>query len=221
MTACNTTQQTRWNSNTYIGKTYGLLVLSLLTMAWGVSAGLRTGIGNQYFWLVLIGAVAALIVTIIVQQTRGLNLLALLTFSGFAGLALSIPANKLVALGCGNVMTPAFLLTGALFTALSAYAVLTKDDLPFGRSFLFAGLCVVAAGWIFHLIFPAIPLLGLGCAGMGVLLFSGYTLFHTQTVVLQTNDPVHAALVLHLDFYNLLLNTVRILLEVCSSGVTG
>lgn len=210
--------------NSFIAGTYRLLVLSLVVGAAGVWMGLQTAIAAKYLWYVLGANVAALVFAALVQKTRGVNFIALFTFAGASGLTLSIPIGWMIAKGYGEVLLPGFGLTVALFTLLSLYVHIKGSDFSCMGGFLFAGLCIAAAGWCFNAFFPyAVPMQVLAWSCMGVLLFAGWVLFDTSVLInhLGPDDTVQGALSLYLDIFNLLLNILRALLEILAqSGPT-
>ena len=105
----------------------------------------------------------------------------------------------------------AFLLTGASFTGLTGYVLITRKDFSFLGASLSMGLWVVLGAMLLSF-FVQSAALSLAIASVGVILFSGYILYDTSRIL---RDPernaVSAALRLFLDVVNLFLSLLRIL----------
>jgi FtsH-binding integral membrane protein len=105
--------------------------------------------------------------------------------------------------GVGGLVLQAFFLTATIFGSLTAYVLITKKDF----SFIGGGLSI-ALGLAFGMMVFA--MLGVGggiVAGSGfamamVLIFAGYTLFHTSAILrtYPANQATMAAAMLLVDF---------------------
>jgi FtsH-binding integral membrane protein len=216
---------TEWamETNAFIGKTYRLLVLSLMAGACAVWLGLKMHIGMADVWPLVIADIAVLILAFSLRRVPGLNFAALFAVTGASGLLLSIPVGMLINMGYGALLLPAFMFTAALFTLLSIYVHLKESDFSFWGGFLFTGLCVLLAGWGFASFFPVVPFAGIVWAGAGVLLFSAYILFDTSMLInhLGPDDAVQGALSLYLDIFGVLFDLLRMILDIVTGFFRG
>ena len=114
----------------------------------------------------------------------------------------------------------AFVVTGGMFAALSAYGALTKRDLSSLGSFCFMGLVGLIIASVVNIFLGSSMLYWLTTFA-GVLIFTGLTVYDTAKLKAlgaagaegdaQTRLALQAALVLYLDFVNLFLMLLRLL----------
>jgi modulator of FtsH protease len=105
----------------------------------------------------------------------------------------------------------AFLLTGAAFTGLSGYVLISRKNFSFLGAALSMGIWVILGAMILGMFLHSAAF-HLAIASVGVLLFCGYILFDTSRILHEPDDdPVGAALRLFLDVVNLFVFLVRIL----------
>jgi modulator of FtsH protease len=152
------------------------------------------------------------------RERPGLNVAALFGATFVSGLYIA-PMLFFVTLMAsqGQTMTAApvrdaFLLSVFGFTGLTSYALLSKRDFSFLRGFLSMGFWVLMGAMILSF-FVGGNAFGLAIASVGVLLFGGFILYNTSTMLRDPSnrDPVGAALGLYLNFLNLFLFLLRIL----------
>jgi len=151
------------------------------------------------------------------RRTPGVNVLALLAYTFVTGLFVA-PALffSMVAATAGATLDAspvrdAFLLTGAAFTGLTGYVLVSRRDFSFLGASLSLGLFVLIGASLLSLLFGS-STLGLAVASVGVLLFGGYILYDTSRLLRDPEqDAVSAALRLFLDVVNLFLSLLRIL----------
>lgn len=72
--------------------------------------------------------------------------------------------------------------TGAIFLALSGYALTTRKDFSFMAGFLMVGLFVALGAMLLN-IFLGIPALALAIDAAVILIMSGFILFQTSTII--------------------------------------
>lgn len=113
-----------------------------------------------------------------------------------------------------GVGAQAAVLTIATFGGLSLYAIQSKKDFSYLAGFLFAALIGLIVAGIVMMFFHT-PLMSMIYAAAGILIFCGYTLYDTSQIMnrLSPNEAVAGALDLFLDFLNLFLFILRLLLE--------
>lgn len=199
-------------TNKLIRNTYTLLSMTLLFSALmaGVSMVLQLppmvymisfGGSILLLWLVLprtANSVAGIGVVFAITGLMGLGLGPILNF--YANLP---NGPQIIATAMGG--------TGAIFLALSGYALTTKRDFSFMGGFLFAGLVVVLIAILAN-IFLAIPALSLAISTIVVLLMSGLILFDTSRMVNGGIDNyILATVSLYLNIYNLFIHLLSLL----------
>ena len=204
----------------YNWMTLGLGLTALV--AYGVStsqAMLQLIFGNQLIFFGLIIAELVLVFTLASRITKlapstaaGLFLL----YSALNGATLSV---VLLAYS-GQSVTNAFVVSAAMFAAMSFYGYTTKRDLSAMGSFLFMGLIGLLIAMVVNL-FIRSTMMEFVISGIGVLIFTGLTAYDTAKIkqmsltVGQQGEyaaqrvKIFGALSLYLDFINLFLMLLR------------
>jgi len=121
----------------------------------------------------------------------------------------------------GASIAATFLITAAMFIAMSIYGLVTKRDLDSLGAFMFMGLIGIIVASIVN-IFLASPVLNWAISLIGVIVFVGLTAYDVQKVkmmgeggIMMQGDAavqkgaVIGALALYLDFINLFLHLLR------------
>jgi len=165
---------------------------------------------RMLFWLVGFGLVLGIGWS---RKANGANMGMLFAFSAVWGAILG-PLVALVERFAPGVGTQAAVLTVATFGGLSLYAIQSKKDFSYLGGFLFAALIGLIVAGIVMMFFHT-PLMSMVYAAAGILIFSGFTLYDTSQIMnrLQPNEAVAGALDLYLDFINLFLFILRMLME--------
>jgi FtsH-binding integral membrane protein len=112
-----------------------------------------------------------------------------------------------------------FAITGAMFGAMSVYGTVTKKDLSSWGAFLMMGLIGLIVAGIVN-VFMNSPGMNFVISCVGVLVFTGLTAYDTQKLrQIHANSgysssgslAINGALILYLDFVNLMLYLLRML----------
>ena len=113
-----------------------------------------------------------------------------------------------------NPVRDAFLLSIAAFGGLTGYVLITKRDFSFLRGFLSMGIFVLLGAMLLGM-FVGGAVFQLAIASVGVLLFGAYVLSDTSRMLRsgERSDPVGAAIGLFLNFLNIFLFILRILMS--------
>ena len=162
--------------------THALLSMTLLFAAGMAAAGVVWKLSAPGLVLTLVGYFG-LLFAVHKLQNSGWALPAVFALTGFMGYTLGPVLNKTLALP-GGAQTIALALgaTGAVFLALSAYAVTTKRDFSWMGGMLFAGMVVAILAGLAAIFFE-MPALGLAVSAMVALLSAGLILFETSQIV--------------------------------------
>jgi modulator of FtsH protease len=135
-----------------------------------------------------------------------LGLVALVGLVVCSGLMLAPTIGMYVGLGMASTVAAAAAVTAVTFTALTAIVFLTGKDFTFlGKMLFVAGIAFFIA-WLVGMFFVRNAGFQWWLAAFGAVLFSGYILFHTSSVVRYygpNNLVIPAVIALYLDIYNL------------------
>jgi modulator of FtsH protease len=202
----------------FIQKVYSLFMLGLVT----AFAGAFITITNQdfatavlsHFWIGLIVYFGVFFLCMAVRKTPGINIAALLGFTFVSGVFIT-PAILFAVMRVGGsfgVVYEAALITGSIFTGLTAYTFVTKKDFSFLGGTITIGLfAVIGIGLV--LMFVHSEAANLALAWITSVLFSLFILYDTSRIMQthESDEYVSGALSLYLDFLNLFLAILRIL----------
>lgn len=197
------------NLSSFIKQTYQLLTASLIVAAAGAYIG--TSVLKSFSWVLLIVELGLIFGLYAAKANKTLSLILLFAFTFISGFTLGPLLNFYVSHGMGSVVTQAFSLTAIAFGGLSVFAFNTKRDFSGMGKMLFITLIVVVCASLLNIFFKS-PLLQVGIASVGAILFSAFIVYDTQNIVKGRYDsPVLAAVALYLDILNLFTSLLQIL----------
>lgn len=198
--------------STFIKQTYQLFAASLLAASAGAYVGLgMIGTISQFFWLFFILEIGLLIGLQFAKKKEGLNLILLFAFTFVSGLTIAPIVGFYLSRGAGNIVAEAFILTTVAFGGLSVFAMNTKRNFTTMGKMLFITLIVLVVAGIINMFFHS-PILQVGIASVGAILFSAYILYDTQNIIRGNYEtPIEGAVALYLDFVNLFISLLQIL----------
>lgn len=213
-TTGNYTQETsRAELMSFLKATYQLFAGSLLAATAGAYIGLDmvSTIASWYWGLVILEFVL-LFALFAVKNKPGINLAVLFGFTFISGLTITPLLASVFAMPAGaSIVAQAFLMTSIAFGGISMFALTTKRDFSGMGKMLFIALIILVVGSISNIFIQA-PLLQLGIAMVGAVLFSAFILYDTQQIIKGGfSTPVEAAIALYLDFFNLFVSLLQIL----------
>ncbi len=214
-------------TNEYMSKIYSLMGLGLLISAAFAylvyySSELQNLIfGNPFtIWILIILELGLVIMIsgIIKSLSSSTARTLFFIYSALNGLTISV---ILFAYTLESIFM-VFIITAAMFYALSIYARNTKKDLTAMGSFLFAALMGLVIGLLVN-IFLRSSMFDFILAILGVLIFSGLIAYDNQKLIKLSENikdkeslkrmAVAGALSLYLDFVNLFLSLLRLVGE--------
>ncbi len=197
--------------NRVLRNTYLLLSMTLLFSAF--TAGIAMAVNAPPFhWLITLGGYFGLLFLVTRLRDSAWGLAAVFALTGFLGYTLGPILNAYLSLPNGSqVVMTALGGTGAIFLALSGYAVVSRKDFSFMGSFLMVGILVAFLAGLGALLFN-IPTLSLAVSGMFILLMSGMILWQTSEIIHggETNY-IMATVSLYISIFNLFLSLLQIL----------
>lgn len=198
--------------NSVLKNTYQLLSATLLFS--GLMAYLSMSLNLPHFGLLITlgGYFGLLFLTHKLKNSAG-GIFAVFALTGFMGLTLGPTVNAyLGAFSNGaELVTMAMTGTGAIFLALSFYAVTSQKDFSFMSGFLMVGIVVAFLAGLAAYFFE-IQALSLTVSAAFVLLMSGLILFETSNIIHggETNY-IMATVTLYISIYNLFLSLLHLL----------
>jgi len=169
------------STNKLIKNTYILLSMTLLFSALTAFVGVASGAG---FGSALVADIVAIVMLWFVlprTANSATGIPVLFTITGLLGFGLGPVLSHYLAVNPSIVVT-AMGGTGAIFLALSGYALTTRKDFSFMAGFLMVGMVVVLIAAIAN-IFLQIPAMFLAVNAVIVLLMSGMILFQTSSII--------------------------------------
>ena len=196
----------------FLKATYQLFAGSLLAATAGAYIGLdMVAAISSWYWGLVILEFILLFALFAVKNKPGINLAVLFGFTFISGLTITPLLASVFALPAGaSIVAQAFLMTSVAFGGISMFALTTKRDFSGMGKMLFIALIILIVGSISNIFIQA-PLLQLGIAMFGAVLFSAFILYDTQQIIKGGfSTPVEAAIALYLDFFNLFISLLQI-----------
>jgi modulator of FtsH protease len=174
-------EESIFQTNKVIKNTYMLLSMTLIFSAITayISMAMETGFGMALVANIVAIALLWFVLPRTANSASGIPVI--FAFTGLLGFGLGPMLSHYIAINPSIVMT-AMGGTGAIFFALSGYAITTKKDFSFMGGFLAVGLFVLLGAMILNL-FLQIPLMALVLSGGVVLIMSGLILYETSQII--------------------------------------
>jgi len=196
----------------FLRSTYQLFASSLLAATAGayIGLGMVSAISSWYWGLVIL-EFALLFGIYAVKDKPGINLAVLFAFTFVSGLTITPLLSSVFNMPSGaSIVAQAFLMTSVAFGGISMFALTTKKDFSSMGKMLLIALIILIVGSISN-IFIGSPILQLGIAMVGALVFSAFILYDTQQIIKGGfSTPIEAAIALYLDFLNLFISLLQI-----------
>ncbi len=199
-------------THTVLRNTYLLLAATLLFSAATAGLAVMLNIGRINPFIAL-GGMLGLLFWVQAARNSTWGLLAVFAFTGFIGFMTGPIVQMYVRVipNGANVVMMALGGTGAIFTALSAYALISKRDFSKMGSFLIIGAVVLMVASVANL-FLHIGGLSLAISAAAMVVFSGLMLYDTGRILDggETNY-ISATVSLYLDIYNVFISLLNLL----------
>jgi len=208
--------------NVYLWMTAGLFLTAIVARGFLVTGFYKYFIGNP---ILMIGLIILQLVLVFRLSAR-INTMtvgaAITSFGVYAALN-GINLSMIFLMYRIGTITTAFVSTGALFGAMSLWAVTTKKDLSGWGHYLMMGLIGIIIASVLNIFLHSSGMSYL-ISYAGVILFTGLTAYDTQRIKNMSRSMSHSveegqfvklsilgALILYLDFINMFLFILRIL----------
>lgn len=197
--------------------TYMLLAMTLLFSA--VTAGISMAMALPYGVSLGANLIALALLWFVVPRTAqsGAGIAVVFAVTGLLGFGLGPLLNHYLHLANGTqIVMLALGITGIAFTGLSAYALISRRDFSFMRSFLMVGVMIAFIAGIVSLVAALVgypmPALALTVSAMFAFLMCGMILYQTGEIMNggETNY-VLATISLYVALYNLFVSLLQLL----------
>ena len=199
------------SANKVIRNTYTLLSLTLMFSGLVAGVSMMLNLPHPGIMLTLVGYFG-LLFAITKFRNQGLGIALVFALTGFMGYTLGPILNAYLSLANGGaIIMTAMGSTGAIFLALSGYALVSRKDFSFMGGFLMVGILVAFVAGL-GAIFLQMPMLSLAVSSMFVLLMSGLILYQTSAIIHggETNY-VMATVTLFVTIFNLFTSLLHLL----------
>ncbi len=210
-TSVNYSQSAALANNKVIRNTYTLLSMTLLFS--GMTAGVSMMLNLPHPGLLLtLGGFFGLLFLTSKFRDSAMGIAFVFALTGFMGYTLGPILNSYLALpNGGQIVMNAMGGTGAIFLALSGYALTSRKNFSFMGGFLMVGILVAFMAGL-GAIFFEMPALSLAVSAMFVLLMSGLILYETSNIIHggETNY-IMATVTLYISIFNLFTSLLHLL----------
>ena len=210
-TSVNYNQSAALASNKVLRNTYSLLSMTLLFSGLTAGASMMLNLPHPGLLLTMVGYFGLLFLTSKFRDS-GLGIAFVFALTGFMGYTLGPILNSYLALpNGGQIVMNAMGGTGAIFLALSGYALTSRKNFSFMGGFLMAGILVAFMAGL-GAIFFEMPALSLAVSAMFILLMSGLILYETSNIIHggETNY-IMATVTLYVSIFNLFTSLLHLL----------
>lgn len=204
---------------TFFGKVMAFFALAMLASVAGVyvTGTYFLGYFFVYPWLMYVLFAVELIIIFtsrIWSKKRPINRLLFAAFAFITGVTIAPIIAILAATPEGiAILNKALIATTAMFTATALIGWSTKFDLSGLRGFLMMTLIGMIIVGVMGIFIPWGNTFELIFSGIGVVLFSGFTMYDFQKIKKFPEDRyIDAALMLYLDIFNLFLYLLRLIM---------
>ena len=210
-TSVNYNQSAALASNKVLRNTYSLLSMTLLFSGLTAGASMMLNLPHPGLLLTMVGYFGLLFLTAKFRDS-GLGIAFVFALTGFMGYTLGPILNSYLALpNGGQIVMNAMGGTGAIFLALSGYALTSRKNFSFMGGFLMAGILVAFMAGLGAILFE-MPALSLAVSAMFILLMSGLILYETSNIIHggETNY-IMATVTLYVSIFNLFTSLLHLL----------
>lgn len=197
--------------NKVMRNTYLLLSFTLVWSAMVAGVAMAVNAPPLGFFGFLIGAYGTMFL-VHKYKNSAMGIVWIFAFTGIMGYSIGPLLNMYLALGNGGaIIMQALGGTGAIFLALSAYALISRKDFSFLSGFIFIGFFVLLGAIIAGLSF--------NISGLSLAISAGFILFSSAAILFQTGQIIHggernyitATISLYVSIYNIFLSLLNLL----------
>ena len=204
----------------YIRKVYSYFGFGILTAAGGALLAMNSDLvffAQQNRLMMFVVYLGAFFLAQSTEERPNYAFPTMLLFTTISGVTLSpllyAMVHSLIPGSGPQMIYDALLLTGIVFGGLTVYVFITKKDFSNYYATILIGFLVLFGALILNFFLHS-SILDLSLSIIGTLVFSGFVLVHTSIITQRANQfpPTRAALWLYLDFVNLFVFILRLLM---------
>lgn len=189
--------------------TYMLLAMTLAFSA--VTAVASMAVNAPYLGLWMLLPYIGLLYAVEATKNSAWGLFWTFAFTGFMGFTLGPILNAYLSLGGGETIVLALGGTAVIFTAMSAYALITKKDFSFMTGFLMTGILVVFIAAIAN-VFLQMPALHLAVSSIFLVLASLLVMWQTSAIIHGgERNYISATITLYVSIYNIFISLLSLI----------
>ncbi len=204
---------------TFFGKVMFYFALAILVSTIGVWVGFTYFLESfittpGLIWVVFIAELVLIFTSSKWSTKRPLNYVLFSVFALLTGITITPLLLMATVIGGIGIVVKALLATFLMFTAAGIIGYTTKKSLEGMRGFLFISLIGMIIVGVIGIFIPWGSTFEMIYAGIGVLLFSGFTMYDFQRIKSFPQDRyIDAAIHLYLDIFNLFIFILRLILS--------
>ena len=193
-------------------KFFSVLFLGLIVATLGLFVG--QSIPQPMFLPLVIVEFIMIAMMFFARKRKSIGYLMMFAFMFVSGLTLYPAIAYYVSVLGGGLVLRALGMTAIAFGGTAAYAVISKADFRFLRSFLFVSLIALIGMSILQWFFPISSSAQLILSGFGILVFVGFTLYDFSRLTIEgfaERDIPLLVVCIYLDIVNLFLYILQFL----------
>jgi FtsH-binding integral membrane protein len=203
---------------TFFAKVMFFFGLAILTSAAGTYVGFNYLIelfiaNNAIMWILLAIELALVFTARLWSTKRPINYVLFAAFAFITGVTLvPLLASVILEFGGPDIIIKALLATTLMFGGTAVFGWVTHRDLSGLGGFLLMALIGMIIVSLIRIFIPGSNTFEMIFSGVGVLVFSGYTMYDFQKLKMMPQDrPLDAALNLYLDIFNMFIYILRLM----------
>lgn len=198
----------------FVKETYKLFAASMLAAAVGayVAIPFAPVVAAHYWLIALPWMIFGMFGLNLARNKPGINMIVLFVFTFVSGIVITPLLSFVLGLkGGGALVADAFLMTSALFGALSFFAIKTSKDFTTYTKPLIIAFFVIIAFSLINIFFIHSPMFFLIIQAAFLLIISVMVIHDTQNVISGAYEtPMDGAIALYLDFFNLFITLLQL-----------
>lgn len=214
MYGVNTSGRSEAQIVSFVKETYKLFAASMLAAGVGAYVGMPfAGVVAANYWLIAIPwMLFGMFGLQMVKNKPGINMIALFSFTFASGIIITPLLSHILGMNGGaSLVGNAFLMTAALFGALSFFAIKSAKDFTTYTKPMVIAFFVILAFSLINVFFIQSPIFFVIIQAAFLLVISFMVLHDTQNVIRGAYEtPMDGAIALYLDFFNLFITLLQL-----------
>lgn len=210
----NTSGRSEAQIVSFVKETYKLFAASMLAGAVGAYVGMpfASVVAANYWFIAIPWMLFGMFGLNMIKNKPGINMIGLFGFTFASGIIITPLLSHILGMNGGaSLIGNAFLMTAALFGALSFFAIKTAKDFTTYTKPMVIAFFVILAFSLINVFFIQSPLIFVFIQAAFLLVISFMVLHDTQNVIRGAYEtPMDGAIALYLDFFNLFITLLQL-----------